>query len=263
MTPIDVPAFRRDGWLVLRGAVDRAILDSVDAAVGRLVEWAIDGGPGLHHFEQTDAGAVIARSEQFVDLDDVLGDLIRGGIIVDVLEQLFDDVPVLFKEKVNYKQPGGGGFAPHQDASAYRFVDHHISCMVPLDPSTQASGCLWVAPGYEFGQLETDGRGRIVDDVASALAWEPVNLAPGDLLFFDSFTPHHSETNNTDRARRAMYLTYNARSKGDHRARYYADKSDEFRRAGSDFDGERVRISISDDFLGRPAVERPPTESVA
>ena len=48
------------------------------------------------------------------------------------------------------------------------------------------------------------------------------------------------------------YLTYNAASLGDHRRRYDDDKQEEFSRAGADFAGERVRISISDDFLGRP-----------
>ena len=85
---------------------------------------------------------------------------------LDWLRQILCDNerPVLFKEKINYKQPGGGGFAPHQDATAYRFVDHHISCMVPLDPATPASGCLYVAPGYAAGRLSTDERGRIAEE---------------------------------------------------------------------------------------------------
>jgi len=249
---IDVEAFRRDGWLVVRGALTVSQLDALDAAVRRLEHWAVAGGPGMHHFEQTDAGPVLARSEEFVHDDQVLHDFICGGIVVEILGELFDDEAVLFKEKVNYKQPGGGGFAPHQDATAYRFVDHHISCMVPLDPATPASGCLYVAPGFENGQLATDERGRIDEAVAARLAWQPVPLEPGDLLFFDSYTPHHSDTNTTTRARRAAYLTYNAASLGDHRDRYYADKRAEFAQEGGDFGGERVRISISDDFLGRP-----------
>ena len=256
--PIDVAAFQRDGWLVVRGALTDDQLDALDAAVSTLERWAATGGPGLHHFEQTDAGAVLARSEDFVHDDPVLHDFICGGIVVETLRALFDDEPVLFKEKINYKQPGGGGFAPHQDATAYRFVDHHISCMVPLDPATPASGCLYVAPGYEAGRLPTDERGRIEAAIADGLAWQPVPLEPGDLLFFDSYTPHHSDTTATTRARRAAYLTYNAASLGDHRDRYYADKRAEFARAGDDFDGERVRISISDDFLGRPVTgDRP------
>lgn len=248
----DVDSFRRDGWLIVRGALTTTQLDELDEAVGTLERWAADGGPGLHHFEQTDAGAVLARSEDFVHDHRVLHDFICDGLVVETLGALFDDEAVLFKEKINYKQPGGGGFAPHQDATAYRFVDHHISCMVPLDPATPASGCLYVAPGFDVGRLPTDERGRIEETAAARLAWRPVPLEPGDLLFFDSYTPHYSDTNTTARARRAAYLTYNAASLGDHRDRYYADKRAEFAERGDDFDGERVRISISDDFLGRP-----------
>ena len=249
---VDVAAFRRDGWLVVRDALTADQVEALDGAVTTLARWADAGGPGLHHFEQTDAGAVLARSEDFVHDEPVLRDVILGGVVVDTLRVLFGDEPVLFKEKVNYKHPGGGGFAPHQDATAYRFVDHHISCMVPLDPASPASGCLYVAPGYEAGRLPTDARGRIEPATADRLDWQPVPLEPGDLLFFDSYTPHYSDTNTTTRSRRAAYLTYNAASLGDHRDRYYADKRAEFARAGGDFDGERVRISISDDFLGRP-----------
>ena len=249
---VDVEAFRRDGWLVIPSALDKPQLGALDAAVGRLEKWAGNDGPGLHHFEQTDAGAVLARSEDFVPHDETLRAFVCRGLVVEVLAALFGEPAVLFKEKINYKYPGGGGFAPHQDASAYRFVDHHISCMVPLDHATPASGCLYVAPGFEAGQLPTDQRGRIEESTAAQLDWRPMPLEPGDLLFFDSYTPHYSDTNTTDRPRRAAYLTYNAASLGDHRRRYYDDKQEEFSRAGGDFAGERVRISISDDFLGRP-----------
>lgn len=249
---VDLGAFRRDGWLVLPRVLPAEQIESLRIAVSSVAAWAVEDGPGLHHFEQTAAGAVLARSEDFVLHHEGLRRFITEGLISSVLEQLFDEPSVLFKEKINYKHPGGGGFAPHQDASAYRFVNHHISCMVPLDPATEASGCLHVAQGYESGQLPTDERGRIQDETARGLDWQPVPLEPGDLLFFDSYTPHYSDTNTTDGSRRAAYLTYNAASLGDHRERYYGDKRRVFEDAGADFDGSRVRISISDDFLGRP-----------
>ena len=248
----EVASFRVDGWLVLRDVLSVDLVADLDAAVTEVAGWATNGGPGLHHFEQTTAGAVLARSEDFLPHHLFLRDFICSGLISAVLEELFGERSVLFKEKINYKHPGGGGFAPHQDAAAYRFVDHHISCMVPLDPATEANGCLHVARGFEHGKMATDERGRLTDEAVAELAWEPVELERGDLLFFDSYTPHRSETNTTDRSRRAAYLTYNAESSGDFRDRYYADKRDEFESAGGDFGGERVRISISDDFLGRP-----------
>ena len=51
---------------------------------------------------------------------------------------------------------------------------------------------------------------------------------PGDVAFFDSFAPHRSAPNQTDKPRRALYLTYNALSAGDRRERYYRDKHASF-----------------------------------
>ncbi|MEM1335241.1 MAG: phytanoyl-CoA dioxygenase family protein [Actinomycetota bacterium] len=241
-----------DGWLVADDAVSGDRLDSLRDAVDELEDWARSDGPGLHHFEQTSLGPAIARSERFADVHIELGAFVRSTAVTDLMADLFGEPAVLFKEKVNYKHPGGAGFAPHQDAAAYRFVDHHISVMVPLDPATVASGCLWFARGHQHGSLDTDERGRLTDDVVAALDWEPVEVQPGQIVAFDSYTPHYSETNQTDRPRRTLYLTYNAASRGDFRDRYYANKDAEFARAGDVFDSGAVRISISDDFLGRP-----------
>lgn len=240
------------GRLKRSAALDHATVERLVGWVDTLTEWAATGGPGLHHREQTDHGPALARSERFADDQAELGAFIRSGIIADVLAELFGEPAVLFKEKINYKLPGGAGFAPHQDAAAYRFVDHHISVMVPIDAATPASGCLEFAPGHSRGLLPTDDRGRIAEPVVADLEWTPVEVEPGDLVFFDSYAPHRSGTNTSDRPRRSFYLTYNASSHGDLRQAYYDDKEAEFARLGESFDGERVRISVSDDFLGRP-----------
>ena len=240
------------GWVRLRAAVEPATIDDLRVAVDELTAWAGNDGPGLHHFEQTDHGPRIARSEHFADVHPMLGRFVRGPLIGDVLTELFGEPAVLFKEKVNYKHPGGGGFAPHQDATAYRFVDHHISVMVPLDPATVANGCLWFATERQPAPIPADDRGRVPAELVEQLTWRPVPARPGDLVIFDSYAPHYSETNTTRQPRRALYLTYNAASRGDFRRRYYEDKVAEFEREGDSFGNARVRISVSDDFLGKP-----------
>jgi phosphonate degradation associated HDIG domain protein len=264
LTAAQRATFAQRGWLVLRGALDADQVRQLGVWVEAVHEWAYIDGPGLHHFEQTDRGPAIARSEDLVPHHPGLRRLICDGDIVQWVGELLGEPAVLYKEKINYKQAGGAGFAPHQDAPAYRFVDHHISVMVPVDPANQANGGLQFAEGHTRGTLPAE-RGRILPEVADALDWEPADVAPGDVVLFDSYTPHRSGTNTSDAARRALYLTYNAASAGDHRDTYYADKRAEFEAQGHSFDGERARISVNDDFLGRPAAAppRPPPRPLA
>lgn len=50
----------------------------------------------------------------------------------------------------------------------------------------------------------------------------------GDVVFFDSYAPHRSQPNAHSAPRRVLYVTYNAASAGDQRARYYADKRESY-----------------------------------
>ena len=62
----------------------------------------------------------------------------------------------------------------------------------------------------------------------AGLEFVPCETAPGDAVFFDCFVPHRSGPNTTDRARRVLYLTYNAASSGDHYEAYFAAKRESF-----------------------------------
>ena len=49
---------------------------------------------------------------------------------------MFGEKALLFKDKMNFKGPGGGGFDAHQDATAYgtdSLALKHISVMVAVD----------------------------------------------------------------------------------------------------------------------------------
>jgi predicted HD phosphohydrolase len=251
-------AFGRDGRVLLAGALPAPTVADLSTWVEEVAGWASGGRPavGLHHFEDVGGVAAIARSERFADEHAALAAFLRGTL-ARIVEAVAGEPVTLFKEKVNHKHPGGGGFAAHQDAAAYRFGARHVTAMVPIDPATVHSGCLWFARGRFDAMLPPDSRGRVRDDVARDLEWEPVEAVPGDVVVFDSFAPHRSDTNCTDRARRALFVTYTAAAEGDLRAAYYADKEAEMAATDGTFDGERVRVSISDDFLGRPVRAAP------
>jgi hypothetical protein len=243
-----VEHFRAHGWV----AVDA--LDPRDAAA--LAGWvdeiaAIDDGTDrvLQHFEGTDAGPALCRSENFVPVHAGLRRLLCTGPLLEVAGALLGEPAVLYKEKINYKLAGGAGYSPHQDAPAYPMIDIHVSAMVAVDDANAANGGLEVVSDRFDAILPMDERGCITGDVAASLPWRPVPLAAGQTLWFHSRTPHRSSPNTSGGPRRALYPTYNAASEGDLRAAYYEAKLRAFAEAPA---GDRARVSLIGDFEGRP-----------
>eukprot|EP01135_Chromosphaera_perkinsii_P000260 Nk52_evm29s62 gene=Nk52_evmTU29s62 len=154
------------------------------------------------------------------------------GKLADAISDINQEQSVLFKEKINYKQPGGGGFPPHQDAPAYTTFAQtlHVSCMVNCDPMTKENGCLDVVRGeHDKGTLKQDVDGSIHPDLVKTYNWEAMECPSGTVMIFGSYTPHRSGKNVSDKPRRAFYLTFNAISDGGSlRDGYYADKREKF-----------------------------------
>jgi ectoine hydroxylase-related dioxygenase (phytanoyl-CoA dioxygenase family) len=152
-----------------------------------------------------------------------------------------------FKDKINYKQPGGAGFAAHQDLRAYPGVGRVVSILVAIDACSTQSGCVWLAPGVDE-LLPTDGRGVVVEASVASLSWEPVELAPGDAVVLDGLAPHYSEANHSAEQRRVLVASYAPVDEGYGRDRYYRARASHID-ADTARDG-RFRISTLADFEG-------------
>ena len=152
----------------------------------------------------------------------------------------------LFKDKCNYKNPNGGAFPPHQDASAYLGMGpkYFVTAAYFLDEATTTNGCLsfssnnlpvfrrhgfsintefgerWLLPNYTEGPQN----GELLENIVSELDWCEMPAAPGDLVVFDAYQPHFSELNASCTPRRAIFLTFNLAESGDHYDAYYRRK---------------------------------------
>ena len=242
-----VAHFHEHGW-VLTAALG-AEADRLAGWVDEIMAWP-DGGEWLHYREMTEGGPRLCRTENFVPYHNGLRTLLTDGAMVAMASALLGEPAVLYKEKINYKAAGGAGYAPHQDAPAYRFVESHVSCLVAVDDADASNGGLEVVSGA-FGEiLPMDDDGCIRSEVVDAMEWTPVDVPAGTTLWFHSRTPHRSGPNRSGRDRRALYPTYNAQREGDLRAAYYEQKLAEF--AAADADGARVQVSLINDFQGRP-----------
>lgn len=243
-----VEHFREHGWAVSEPLGEREAA-RLRGWIDEIETWSDEGG-WLHHREMTDDGPKLCRSENLVPFHTGLAAFLTTGSMMRDAGALLGESAVLYKEKVNYKLPGGAGYAPHQDAPAYPFVDKHVSCLVAIDDADETNGCLEVVSGAHGALLPTDERGCIRADVAEAFAWRPVPVRGGETVWFHSWTPHRSGANRSSVARRALYPTYNAASEGDLREAYYRDKLASFAEGGASDD--RVQVSLIGDFEGRP-----------
>ena len=254
--------FARTGWVHVRPPGSDGLAARLRGWADEVAGWpdppapsgagpaAGDAGPWLQHRELTDRGPVLCRTENLATHHAGLRALLCEGPMPAVAGALLGEPAVLYKDKLNHKLAGGAGYAPHQDAPAYRFVEVHVSCMVAIDDATPANGCLEVVSGAHDRLWPTDDAGCLRAEVVEALTWTPVPLRAGDTLWFHSRTPHRSGPNRSRRPRRALYPTYNASSEGDRRADYYRQKATELAAAGAA--GDRVPVSLIGDFQGRP-----------
>lgn len=137
---------------------------------------------------------------------------------------------VLFKEKINFKYPGGAGFTAHQDAPAYITFPtrYHVSAMVAVDAMTSLNGCLQVVKGEHKRGLMPHPEGIICSSITKPYEekglWYEVIAPVGSVMLFHSYIPHKSNKNLSAQPRRAHYLTYNPLVDGIFRDAYYTDK---------------------------------------
>lgn len=173
----------------------------------------------------------LMRTENFADFHDGFSSLLHGEDLRGILAQLTRDGMLLFKDKINYKLPGGNGFGAHLDAPAYDHIGEieHTTANIAVDAATMANGCVEVVPGSHKMEVELEEGGTISKAWEDKHVWLPVELEVGDLLIFGSHLAHRSANNTTNEPRASVYATYSTMSDGlGLRSRYYADRRENF-----------------------------------
>ncbi len=180
----------------------------------------------MMYFEQSKLDnnrRILSRMEDIEPYHAGFSELFTKSEIQQITSQLFHDDSVLFKDKINFKMPGGDGFKAHQDVQAGwdKYGKLHITALISIDASTIENGCLEMAGGYHDRGLIGEKWKPLEEN---SLDYESIPTQPGDAVFFDSFVPHRSGPNLTNDKRRVLYVTYNAAAEGDKRRKYYDDK---------------------------------------
>jgi hypothetical protein len=235
LTPAQVESFKRDGYVIIRAAesfLTPEEVSNITRWTDEVQAWPDAPQKYLKYYEDDlkhPGNRILSRIENFIPFHDGWRGVCYGKIL-RACEQLFGETTVLYKEKINFKLPGGGEFKPHQDAQAGwdKYGSIHITVMVTVDPATVANGCLELVAGkHKEGLLGPMGA-PLPDDVVASLNWVPAPTQTGDVVLFDSYVPHRSANNLTDTPRRITYITYGLEREGNNRDQYFSEKSVNF-----------------------------------
>lgn len=229
----ELEAYGPDGFLVARGLFGPAEVEAIRAWTDAVQAYPEVPGKYMIYSEQslTEPGKrLINRIENFYPYHDGFRALFDGEKLLGRVSDLFGEPAVLFKDKINFKMPGGDGFKPHQDQQAgwSVYASLFITALVSIDEATGENGCLELVAGHHTRGLVGKEWTPLTERDMQGMRFVPYPAEPGDAIFFDSFVPHRSGPNLTGEPRRVLYVTYNRLTEGDHRARYYADKRRNF-----------------------------------
>jgi ectoine hydroxylase-related dioxygenase (phytanoyl-CoA dioxygenase family) len=232
ITPADVEQFHRRGFLVLPGFFPRA-------AVTRIGAWLDDratagaGGPETRYYEVSPLSGeeVLVRIEHFLRPENAaITALLLDAHVQGVLAALLGEPATLFKEKVNFKLPGCRPDKLHQDQAAgwNAYADFFVTMAVAVDANRRDNAALTFLQSGNYRRALMTPEWQPLTEAdppyEPAAEYALIEADPGDAIFFDSYVPHGSPANASTRPRRNVYVTFNRRSAGDLRERYYADK---------------------------------------
>ena len=193
---VDKPTYDRDGFITIRQAFNASEAALLAQWVEEVSRFPPSEDAWMHHYEQTPEGPRLSRTEAFVSSHPQLGRRLMAGRIPELVGQALGEPVFLYKEKINYKYPGGAGYNAHQDAPAYKQVGLHATALVAIERATAENGCLEFAAGrHEEGLIGLTEDGVLSKEAEAGLTFTPCEMEPGDVTIFSSYIPHRSAGN--------------------------------------------------------------------
>lgn len=211
--------FRTDGFVIVKGLFD--------AEETSLLRTAMETDPEVagHIIDRLDAQGAATRIALWNRAgESVYGMAARCERMVDTTEQLLGGPVYHFQSKLTAKEPFvGGAWEWHQDYGYWYYNGclrpDLLSVMIGLDRTTTVNGCLEIVRGsHRLGRIDhvpVPGEGQNVADPARMKhilerhELVPIELEPGDAVFFHSNALHRSQQNRSAFRRWTLICCYN------------------------------------------------------
>jgi ectoine hydroxylase-related dioxygenase (phytanoyl-CoA dioxygenase family) len=168
--------------------------------------------------------------------DPVFAEFAHSTAVIDLVSPLIAPDVDVFLSQFIFKTAGAWGQPWHQDSLYFPFEPKRpvVGVWLAVTEATLQNGCLHVLPGSQAEPVHPHvpdrrpganyGYFEIIDhDMAVS---EPVLMAPGDLLVFDSHLMHRSTDNESTGIRASMVYHYASAGTIDHSEEYWPSTND-------------------------------------
>lgn len=238
VTDLDFAHFRKQGFLLIRNALNAAEVASAVAATEALCAGRV---PGFDEYryeagarEQLEALAperrqdAIRKLNAFVRHEPRMRRLAAHDGLLALLRCLLDDEPLLFQDMALLKPPRIGREKPwHQDFAYFNLPQgtQVVGAWLALDEALVENGCMHIVPGSqrEGPVIHFQRRDwQICDTDVQTQRCLALPMQPGDCLLFDGLLHHGTPPSHSDLRRRALQFHYRPASViplGDNRER--------------------------------------------
>lgn len=207
---VDISAsYEDDGIVVNRNFFNKEVIQKLSEELNHFANNKAPANTWLRY----DDDDVFDRVENFIPyLSEDMRNQFHSPLLMELLEKCCGYNAALLKDKCNFKPPGKQAFPLHQDAAAgwekSGYGNRHLTIAISLDDASLENGALQFAPGKHKEGLFSPLYEAMSQDYLYTWNFQPIKMAPGDAVIFDSYLPHYSEANDSDLPRKIIFLTY-------------------------------------------------------
>jgi len=238
--------YKKDGFIIIRNFINKEIIKNIKDEIDNNKKTN-----KFFYYEKIKKKRKLRRIEKISDFSKGSKNLICSKKMLNTISLIENNKHELFKDKLNFKYPGGEGYTPHIDGHFLwkdksnksqkgwkKYSDNFINLVLPLEKTTKKNGCLYVAKkndtlriGKNFNEIAkkmTLTTPNIQRKDFKKFKFYPIELDVGDILLFNWKCAHHSKKNISKNSRMIFYATYykknNLSKKNTIRLKYYKDK---------------------------------------
>ena len=244
----DINFYRENGWIIIKNVFKQSYIKKIKSELLKRTK----NKEKFFYYETIKKKLRLRRIEKVTDFSKNAKKLICSKKTMKLINGLEEKKYTLFKDKLNFKFPGGKGYLPHIDGHFYwkdqnkkyqngwkKYSSNLVNLVLPLETSNIKNGCIYIANkkdsekiGKTFFEISDNlviNTPNIKNKDLKKFHFYPIELQIGDICLFNWKCAHYSKNNYSNRSRMIFYATFCKKNeKKDLRRQYYYDKQNSY-----------------------------------